>query len=182
LQRRAPYRASRGQNTHAQGRGPRSLHIPGEGLEPSPRGSKGQRPTVRLPRRTRHRGAPPRLPPRALDSLSPGGFAPPSRGQESNLLIRDMKPDCLRGPARCLNRRQGHLCHGAERDRTADLLVANQALSQLSYRPRCEVEELNLCLLVVGQASSPWTNLAHGHRGIRTLTVRLLRPLPLPLG
>ena len=35
--------------------------------------------------------------------------------------------------------RNGHLRHGDERDRTADLLVANQPLSQLSYVPNLVV-------------------------------------------
>ena len=49
------------------------------------------------------------------------------------LLISDLRLE-LRSPQSSIRSPQSH--RGADRDRTDDLLVANQALSQLSYSPR----------------------------------------------
>jgi hypothetical protein len=63
-----------------------------------------------------------------------GGFEPPASslsGMRSNQLSYTPNPLTFRSVASC-----DHLLFGgADRDRTDDLLNANQALSQLSYSP-----------------------------------------------
>src|SRR5712672_917968 len=53
-------------------------------------------------------------------------------GSFSKIAGRTPHPGEIKSPE---SRRLFHLFGGAERDRTADLLVANEALSQLSYSP-----------------------------------------------
>ena len=62
------------------------------------------------------------------------------RGESSPVSLQEKKAPILRGnlgllAVSCRAKKDVRLDGGAERDRTAGLLVANEALSQLSYSP-----------------------------------------------
>jgi hypothetical protein len=61
---------------------------------------------------------------------------PPSGGARYNALSRQLPTRCLANSDVARLQARALTCgHGASRDRTGDLLLAKQALSQLSYGP-----------------------------------------------
>jgi hypothetical protein len=73
-------------------------------------------------------------------------FADMLKNQFQSPSTRQLETQSRAGLLRCPSKRNG----GADRDRTDDILLAKQALSQLSYSPMPETSIADPCEIVVG--------------------------------